>query len=106
RIAFVAGGREKSLYVMDADGFNTHPLTKGGLALSPSWAPSGKTLAFSWMGAKGWSLYQVPAAGGKAGVLRSGGGLNIAPAYSPDGSQVAFASSFEGNAEIYLIGAD
>jgi len=107
RIAYVAGGRqEKNVCVMDADGFNPHPLTKGGLALSPSWSPSGKTVAFSWMGAHGWSLYQVPSAGGKAGLVRSGGGLNIAPAFSPDGSQIAFSSSFEGNAEIYVIGAD
>jgi TolB protein len=104
RIAYVAGGRqEKNVCVMDADGFGPHPLTKGGLALSPSWAPSGKEIAFSWMGAHGWSLYQVPSLGGKAGLLRQGGGLNIAPAYSPDGTQVAFSSSFEGNAEIYVI---
>ena len=106
RIAFVAGGpREKNLCVVDADGFNPRQLTKGGLALSPSWAPNGRQVAFSWMGTRGWSLYLVPSGGGKAEALRSGGGLNIAPSFSPNGSQVAFASSFEGNAEIYLIPA-
>lgn len=105
RIAFVAGSRDKSLYVVDADGFNPRQLTKGGLALSPSWAPDGRQVAFSWMGTRGWSLYRVPSSGGKAEVLRSGGGLNIAPSFSPDGSQVAFCSSFEGNSEIYLIGS-
>jgi TolB protein len=103
-IAYVSGNvKEKNVCVMDADGFNPHPLTKGGLALSPSWAPSGKQLAFSWMGSHGWSLFQVPSGGGKAGLLRQGGGLNIAPSYSPDGTQIAFSSSFEGNSEIYVM---
>jgi TolB protein len=106
RIAFVAGGaRDKSLYVVDADGFHPRALTKGGLALSPSWSPDGRQVAFSWMGTRGWSLYRVSSAGGKAEVLRAGGGLNIAPSFSPDGSQVAFCGSFEGNSEIYLIGS-
>ena len=42
-------------------------------------------------------------AGGRKPLLRQGGGSTRS--YSPDGTQIAFTSSFEGNAEIYVIGA-
>ena len=105
QIAFVSGGdKTRDLYVCDYDGYRPRRLTQGGLALSPSWAPGGDRLALSWLGTKGWSLFAVPAAGGKVETLRSGG-LNISPAWSPDGAQVAFSSSFEGNSEIYTMPA-
>lgn len=106
QIAFVAGSsRQRDVYVVDYDGYRPRRLTQGGLALSPAWSPDSRTVAFSWIGSKGWSLYSVPTAGGKVAPLRSGGGLNSAPAYSPDGSLLAFSGSFEGNSEIYVMPA-
>jgi len=33
---------------MDIDGSNVQRITDGGYAVSPSWAPNGQLLAFSW----------------------------------------------------------
>ena len=106
RIAFVSGGRGKrELHVMDLDGYGAQKLTQGGVCVSPSWSPNGSRIAYSYLHADGWGLYQVAPTGGASTHLWTRGGLNIAPCYSPDGSLVAFSSSYEGNSEIYTMPA-
>ena len=54
------------IYIMDQDGANIQRLTDGGYAISPSWAPNGAMLTFSWNRKYG------PGRAGRPGHLRDG----------------------------------
>jgi TolB protein len=108
RIAFVArSGRDKELYVADADGFHPRALTSDrSIALSPAWAPDGSLLLFtSYRSGRGPKLYVTPAAGGAVYGISARPGNNTSAAYSPDGREIACTLSLDGNAEIYLLDA-
>lgn len=108
RIAFVAqNGRNKELYVMDADGARMRALTADkSLALSPSWSPEGSLLVFSsYRGGGAPQLFVMYASGGKPYLLSGRPGNNTSGAYSPDGREIAATLSLEGNPEIYLLDA-
>ena len=108
RIAFVArSGRDKELYVADADGFNPRALTSDrSIALSPGWAPDGSLLLFtSYRGGHGPRLYVTPSGGGAIYTISARPGNNTSAAYSPDGREIACTLSQDGNAEIYVLDA-
>jgi TolB protein len=108
RIAFVGQqGRNKELYVMDADGFGVHTLTADhSLALSPAWSPEGSLLLFtSYRSGLGAQIYVTPSAGGKIYLISGRSGLNTSASYSPDGKEIVCSLSQDGNSEIYLLDA-
>ena len=108
RIAFVVqNGRNKELYVMDADGGRVRALTNDrSLALSPSWSPEGSLLVFSsYRGGGAPQLFVMYATGGKPFLLSGRPGNNTSGQYSPDGRDVACTLSLDGNPEIYVLDA-
>jgi TolB protein len=108
RIAFVSPeGRNKELYVMDADGFGPRALTGDhSITLSPAWSPDGSLLLFtSYRGGGGPQVFVVPAGGGRVFPISTRSGNNTSASYSPDGSEIACTLSLDGNAEIYLLDA-
>ncbi|MBI1798255.1 MAG: PD40 domain-containing protein [Candidatus Eisenbacteria bacterium] len=108
RIAFIVPeGRDKELWVMDADGARPRPLTHdGSIALSPSWSPDGSLLLFtSYRGGTGPCIYVTPATGGNEFLVSARAGNNTSASYSPDGREIACTLSLEGNPEIYLLDA-
>ncbi len=108
RIAFVVcGGREKELWLMDADGHGARSLTADkSIAQSPAWSPEGSLLLFtSWRGGSGPQVWVMSPENRKPFLVSGRAGLNTSPCYSPDGQRVACTLSQDGNAEVYSLDA-
>jgi TolB protein len=107
RIAFVVQeGREKELWVMDADGARAQPLTADrSIALSPNWSPEGSLLLFTSYRGGSPQIWVTPAKGGRVYLVSGRPGLNTSASYSPDGRDVVCTLSQDGNSEIYLLDA-
>jgi TolB protein len=114
RIAYVRRAKgAKEIWTADYDGKNATPVTeRGGIAMLPSWAPSGGKLAYTFYKRtrnypnghpEVWTA-DVGTAASRA--LAARGDLNTGAAYSPDGSRIAFTMSDEGNSEIWVMNAD
>ena len=50
-------------------------------------------------------LWIAPRAGGDAKRLTNGVGLETDPVFSPDGNWIAFTGEYDGNTDVYLVGA-
>jgi TolB protein len=108
RIAFVVkDGQNKELWIMDADGANTHVLTADkSIVQSPSWSPEGSLLLFtSWRAGNGPAIWVMSPETRKPFLISGRPGLNTSAAYSPDGQHIACTLSQDGNAEIYVLDA-
>ncbi|MFM7232746.1 MAG: Tol-Pal system beta propeller repeat protein TolB [bacterium] len=108
RIAFVVKeGRDKELWVMDADGANARPLTADrSIAQSPSWSPEGSLLLWtSWRGGAGPGIWVMSPEQRKPFLVSGRKGLNTSASYSPDGQYIVCTLSLDGNAEVYRLDA-
>jgi len=108
RIAFITQrGRDKELYVMDADGANMRPMTADrSIALSPAWSHDGSLLLFtSYRSGMGPQIFVTPAAGGRLYLVSGRSGLNTSASYAPDGRDIVCSLSQDGNSEIYVLDA-
>jgi tricorn protease len=65
-------------------------------------ATHGDRIAFCYAG----DLYTVSAAGGIARRLTAHPGYEMFPRFSPDGSKIAFTAQYDGNTEVFVVGAD
>lgn len=106
-IAFVVrDGRTRELWMMDADGFDAHPLTHDhSIVLSPNFSPDGSLLAFTSFRGSGPQLWVMSLADDKPVLLSGRKGINSCAAYSPDGRSLVCTLSQDGNSEIYLLDA-
>lgn len=107
QIAFVVqDGRNKELWLMDADGFGMRPLTNDrSLVQSPSWAPDGSKLLLTSYRDGRPKLWSMAVADRRMSLVSGRPGLNTSGAWSPDGREIACTLSQDGNAEIYLLDA-
>ena len=109
-----AGGRtgEPQIYTMDLDGGNVQRLTDMGYAVSPSWAPNGALLTFSWNrkygpGAPGGQdIYVMDIAGKRWLQLTHEAGSNDFPSWAPDGRHIVFERGSGSHAQIWTMLAD
>lgn len=101
RIAYSQGG---VIRIVDSDGANDRALTRGGLAMSPAWHPSGEKLIYSKFIAAGGGtqLEEAELATGRTRTI-GGGGLNITPVYSHDGQYVVYASGSESGTDLMMV---
>ncbi len=101
RVAYSQGG---VIRIVDSDGANDHPLTRGGLAMSPAWHPSGDKLIYSKFVAAGGGtqLEEAELATGRTRTI-GGGGLNITPVYSHDGRYIVYASGSESGTDLMMV---
>ena len=113
QIAFVSGRTGlPQIYTMEADGTNVQRVTDQGYAVSPSWAPNGQFLTFSWFrkygaGAPGANdIYLMDIASKQWVQLTHDGGRNDFPSWSPDGRHIVFQSSRSGTEQIWTMLAD
>ena len=90
------------IYIMDQDGANIQRLTDGGYAISPSWAPNGAMLTFSWNrkygpGAPGGQdIYVMDIASKRWLQLTHDAGSNDFPSWAPDGRHIVFERTDRG----------
>lgn len=113
QIAFVSGRTGlPQIYTMDLDGANVQRLTDGGYAISPSWAPNGQFLTFSWNrkygpGAPGGQdIYVMDIASKRWMQLTHESGSNDFPSWSPDGRHIVFERTVGRRAQIWIMLAD
>ena len=115
QIAWVGGiTGEPQIYTMDQDGANVQRLTDMGYAISPSWAPNGQFLTFSWNrkygpGAPGGQdiyVMDISSKPLKWLQLTHDAGSNDFPSWAPDGRHIVFERSIGGHSQIWTMLAD
>ncbi|HEX8284916.1 MAG TPA: S8 family serine peptidase [Pyrinomonadaceae bacterium] len=98
----VPGNDYTSVYTINADGTNRLPFNSSFLGTGyPDWSPDGQWIVYGNV----QSIWIQRTFGGSALRLTTGFG-DMRPRYSPDGKRIVFQSSRNGQAEIYLVGAD
>ncbi len=113
QLAFV-GGRtsEPQIYTMDQDGSNVQRMTDSGYAVSPSWAPNGGYLTFSWNrkygpgDPGGQDIYLFELATMHWLQLTHESGSNDFPSWAPDGRHIVFQRTVGRHAQIWTMLAD
>jgi TolB protein len=113
QIAWVSGRTGlPQIYIMDQDGANVQRMTDGGYAISPSWAPGGALLTFSWNrkygpGAPGGQdIYVMDIASKRWLQLTHDAGSNDFPCWAPDGRHIVFERAIGGHSQIWTMLAD
>ena len=100
------------IYIMDQDGANIQRLTDGGYAISPSWAPNGALLTFSWNrkygpGAPGGQdIYVMDIASKRWLQLTHDAGSNDFPSWAPDTRHIVFERQIGGHTQIWTMLSD
>jgi TolB protein len=108
------GGRtgEPQIYTMDLDGSNVQRITDSGYAISPSWAPNGGLLTFSWNrkygpgDPGGQDIYVLELASMKWLQVTHESGNNDYPSWSPDGRHIVFERTIGKRSDIWSMLAD
>ena len=113
QIAWVSGQSGlPQIYTIDLDGANIQRMTDGGYAVSPSWAPNGQFLTFSWTrkygpGAPGGQdIYVMDIASKRWLQLTHDAGNNDYPFWAPDGRHIVFQRQINSKTEIWSMLAD
>jgi TolB protein len=113
QLAFV-GGRtsEPQIYTMAQDGSNVQRLTDSGYAVSPSWAPNGGLLTFSWNrkygpgDPGGQDIYVFEIATMHWLQVTHESGSNDFPSWAPDGRHIVFQRTVGRHPQIWTMLAD
>ncbi len=94
-------GRFKELFRMDLDGSNVHQLTSDkGLAISPSWSPSGDRIVYTSYRSRTPELYFLSPEGGTPRILAQRPGLEIGAKFSRDGGTLFSSATISGVSKI------
>ena len=106
RIAFAMAGKKGEIATVGMDGAELSVVTHMNSAcLLPAFSPTGGQIAFTSYLMGGNDLWVVSAGGGRAHRISSRSGLNSGAAWFPGGGSLVATLSFEGNAELYKLGA-
>ena len=105
RIAYVGkSGRFKELFVMDLDGSNSRQITMDkGLALSPSWSPSGDKLVYTSYRTRQPEIYTISPDGGNPMRITNREGLEIGTKFMPNGNGFISSATISGISKIVLM---
>jgi TolB protein len=110
KIAFYAfalpnPSRNPGIWVMDPDGTNQKKLTEH--AISPSWSPDDRQIAFASNRAGKFQIFAMNADGSNVRRLTNDKGEDSSPAWAPDGASIVFVSDREGeHPALFLMAAD
>ncbi len=89
-----------------SDGTLTTMITSGMNYSSPSWAPDGSRVAYSYQTAF-YQIYTTNTSGTPVPVQITSGTYNsIQPSWSPDGTKITFVSSQSGTYNVFVVNAD
>lgn len=103
RIAYTSNGR---IRVVDSDGYVVTTIAGDGVALSPSWHPTGRFLAYGLLQDAGSRIVIHDLQAGTSRVHpHTRTGVNMVPVFSPDGSNLAYAVADDGGTDIYITSA-
>jgi TolB protein len=113
QLAFV-GGRtgEPQIYTMSQDGSNVQRITDGGYAVSPSWAPNGGLLTFSWNrkygpgDPGGQDIYVFELATMHWLQVTHESGSNDFPSWAPDTRHIVFQRTIGKRTQIWTMLSD
>ncbi|MEP6690647.1 MAG: hypothetical protein ABJD07_05785 [Gemmatimonadaceae bacterium] len=102
----VVYARGSALHVADSDGGNDRTIASGGRMMSPAWHPSGRYVAYSTLGDRGWQIVVRDLQSGTSRALgATPRGLNMTPAWSPDGNSIVYAHGEENGTDLYVADA-
>jgi TolB protein len=105
-----AQGQSKEIYISDYDGGNQYRVTANqSLNLGSSWAPDGRTLAYTSWAAGYEDIYVSNIFQARAPFRPAAGDWqkqNQFSSWSPDGTKLAFASDRDGGWDIFVVNRD
>jgi TolB protein len=110
KIAFYAfslphPSRNPAIWVMDPDGTNQKKLTEH--ALSPTWSPDDRQIAFASDRAGKFQIFAMNSDGSNVRRLTNDKGEDSSPAWAPGGADIVFVSDREGeHPALFLMNAD
>lgn len=103
RIAYTSNGR---IRIVDSDGQVVNTVAADGIALSPSWHPTGRFVAFGLLQDDGSRIVIHDLQAGTSRVHpHTTRGTNMVPVFSPDGSNMAYAVADDGGTDLFLTPA-
>ena len=108
RIAYVRSQKDQArkyiLQVADTDGFNAQTILESDQPLmSPSWSPTGQSLAYVSFENNRPEVFVQHLASAKRSKISGFEGINGAPSWSPNGKMLALVLSKDGNPDIYTL---
>ncbi len=105
KIAFAGKfGKNKEIYVMDADGAGRRQITKNAsINLKPRWNHSGNALCFTSYFNGNPDMYIADLLKGQIRRLSARAGINTGCSWKPDGTELALTLSTGGDSEIFTI---
>ena len=108
RIAYVRSQNDEArkyiLQVADADGFNAQTVLESDEPLmSPSWSPTGESLAYVSFENKRPEIYIQHLKTATRSKVSGFKGINSAPSWSPNGKMLAMVLSKDGSPDIYTM---
>jgi TolB protein len=96
--------RVKRLAIMDQDGFNMRPLTRGDdLVLTPRFNPSSQEVTYMSFAGGNPRVYLLNLETGQRELVGNFPGMTFAPRFSPDGQKVVLSLQAEGNANLFAM---
>jgi Tol biopolymer transport system component len=97
--------RNPAIWLMDPDGTNLKQLTEH--AVSPTWSPDDRQIAFASNRVGKFQIYAMNSDGSNVRRLTNDKGEDSSPAWAPDGAAIVFVSDREGeHPALFLMGAD
>jgi TolB protein len=109
RIVYVAESgpkerRQKTLSIMDQDGFGARALTRGDdLVLTPRFSPNSQEITYMSFAGGNPRVYLLNLETGQREVVGNFPGMTFAPRFSPDGQKVVLSLQAEGNANLFVM---
>ncbi|MBN2035818.1 MAG: PD40 domain-containing protein [Chitinispirillaceae bacterium] len=99
-------GHRKNVWIMDFDGFNQLPITKGKvLNLFPAFAGTSSMIWTAYFKGKP-DIYKALIFGKKRELIAASRGIQVSPSVSPVDGTIVYASSKNGNLDIYTCNPD
>jgi tol-pal system beta propeller repeat protein TolB len=107
-IVFISNRESQSeIYVMNADGTNSHRLTHGdGEKAWPSFSPDAKSILYQATVNGHAQIFVMDSDGQTPRNLTPSQSSEEFPSWSPDGKHIAFTSDRDGHVGIYVMNAD